>query len=79
MIVDRSWTFLGSANLDPRSLRMNFELNLECYGSELATRLDRLFRDRLRSAVPVTSDLLDARSLPIKLRDGTARLLSLYL
>jgi cardiolipin synthase len=54
MIVDRAWTFLGSANLDPRSLRLNFELNLECYGLELAARLDRWFRDRLRDAVLVT-------------------------
>ena len=79
MIVDRAWTFLGSANLDPRSLRLNFELNLECYNLELADRLDRWFRDRLRDALLVTSASIDERSLPVKLRDGAARLLSPYL
>jgi cardiolipin synthase A/B len=79
MIVDRTWTFLGSANLDPRSLRLNFELNLECYDLELAARLDRWFRERLRDAVLVTADSIEGRSLPVKLRDGTARLLSPYL
>ncbi|WP_406699054.1 phospholipase D-like domain-containing protein [Singulisphaera sp. Ch08] len=79
MTVDQSWAFIGSANLDPRSLRLNFEFNLECYGVEFATRLHQLFQDRLRDAVPVTSDVLNARNLPIKLRDGAARLLSPYL
>jgi cardiolipin synthase len=79
MVVDQCWTFLGSANLDPRSLRLNFEFNLECYGRELASRLCELFQDRLRTAVPVTSDFLNRRSLPAKLRDGTVRLLSPYL
>ena len=79
MIVDQSWAFIGSANLDPRSLRLNFEFNLECYGVEFATRLHQLFQDRLRDAVPITSDALNARRLPIKLRDGAARLLSPYL
>ncbi|AGA28179.1 phospholipase D-like domain-containing protein [Singulisphaera acidiphila] len=79
MIVDRSWAFIGSANLDPRSLRLNFEFNLECYGTEFATCLHQVFQDRLRDAVPVTSEALNARSLPVKLRDGAARLLSPYL
>ncbi len=79
MIVDLAWTFLGSANLDPRSLRLNFELNIECYGPELAARLDRWFRDRLEDAVLVTAVSIEGRSLPVKLRDGAARLLSPYL
>jgi cardiolipin synthase len=79
MVVDRSWAFLGSANWDPRSLRLNFELNLECYGPPLAAALDQFFRERLRRAEPITAQDLDARSLPVKLRDGVARLLSPYL
>lgn len=79
MIVDQSWAFIGSANLDPRSLRLNFEFNLECYGTEFATRLHEVFQDRLQDAVPVTVEGLSTRRLPIKLRDGAARLLSPYL
>ena len=41
MLVDGCWVLLGSANWDPRSLRLNFEFNLECYDVELAQRLDR--------------------------------------
>jgi cardiolipin synthase A/B len=79
MVVDQTWTFIGSANWDPRSLRLNFEFNLECYGRAFSTRLDQSFRDKLRDAIPVTTDFLESRGLPIKLRDGIARLLSLYL
>ena len=35
LIVDDFYVNLGSANLDPRSLRLNFEFNLEVYDAEL--------------------------------------------
>jgi cardiolipin synthase A/B len=79
MVVDRAWSFLGSANWDTRSLRLNFELNIECYSPPLAATLDRWFRDRLARAEPVTPDQINGRSLLVKLRDGAARLLSPYL
>ena len=41
MVVDDAWCFLGSANWDPRSLRLNFELNVECYDRDLAPASDR--------------------------------------
>ncbi len=44
MLVDGCWVLLGSANWDSRSLRLNFEFNLECYDVELAQRLDRWSR-----------------------------------
>ena len=31
MVVDGVWSLIGSANWDPRSLRLNFEFNVECY------------------------------------------------
>jgi cardiolipin synthase len=79
MVVDRAWSLIGSANWDARSLRLNFELNLECYSTDLAARLDGLFRDRLRDAAPMTLDLIDRRGLASRLRDGAARLFSPYL
>jgi len=78
-IVDQRWTFIGSTNLDPRSLRLNFEFNLECYGPDLAQQLHQLFQRRLEPASPMTLEALNSRSLPIRLRDGAARLLSPYL
>jgi len=79
MLVDGCWVLLGSANWDPRSLRLNFEYNLECYDAELARRLEEIVAARIATARPVTLADVDARSLPIRLRDGLARLFTPYL
>ncbi len=79
MLVDGTWTFLGSANWDPRSLRLNFEFNLECYDSGLCERMAGLVADKLRTAHEVDKAEVDSRKLPVRLRDGVARLFSPYL
>ena len=79
MVVDGAWTLLGSANWDARSLRLNFELNVECYSVEFGARMDGLVQARINAAQPVTMDQVNARSLPVKLRDGVARLFAPFL
>jgi cardiolipin synthase A/B len=79
MVVDELWTLLGSGNWDPRSLRLNFEFNVECYGATLGKPMSALLRKKLERARPVTRADVDGRPLPIKLRDGVARLFSPYL
>ena len=79
LIVDDVWVLLGSTNWDPRSLRLNFEFNLECYDAPLAARLARSFEERKQRARQVTLDDANARSLGVRLRDGTARLLSPFM
>jgi len=79
MIVDSHWVLFGSANWDARSLRLNFELNVECYGRDLAHDLAAVIGKKLRGAREVTLAEVDGRSLPAKLRDAIARLFSPYL
>jgi cardiolipin synthase len=79
MVVDHAWTFLGSANLDPRSLRLNFEVNLECYGKEVAEKAEWIFLDKKQKARQVRLEDLRRRSFPVRLRDNVARLFSPYL
>jgi cardiolipin synthase len=79
MVVDGVWTLLGSANLDPRSLRLNFEFNVECYDPGLAGAVGRLVEARRAAARAVTLQEVDGRPLPIRLRDGVARLFTPYL
>jgi len=79
MLVDGQWTLLGSANWDARSLRLNFEFNLECYDRELASRLEGLLREKLAGAKEITLEEVDSRGVPERLRDGSARLLTPYL
>jgi len=79
MLVDGCWSFIGSSNWDARSLRLNFEFNVECYDCELAASLDRLVRDKLTVARQLSLEEVDRRSLPVKLRDNGARLFTPYL
>jgi cardiolipin synthase len=79
MLVDGSWVLLGSANWDARSLRLNFEYNLECYDWELAARLDEVVETKRKTARQITLGEVDTRPLPSRLRDGLARLLTPYL
>jgi cardiolipin synthase len=80
MIVDNHWVLLGSANWDARSLRLNFELNVECYGREFARKMEEeIITRKLQGAREVTLEAIDGRSYPAKLRDATARLFSPYL
>jgi cardiolipin synthase A/B len=79
MVVDGAWTLLGSANWDARSLRLNFELNVECYSIEFGAHMEGLVQARLNAARQVTLAEINARSLPVKLRDGAARLFAPFL
>jgi cardiolipin synthase A/B len=79
MIADGHWVFLGSANWDARSLRLNFELNVECYGRDFADEMERVITKKMLGAHEVTLTEVDARSVPVKLRDAIARLFSPYL
>jgi cardiolipin synthase len=79
LTVDGAWSLVGSANWDPRSLRLNFEYCVECYSEDLAARLDALIDERIAGARLVKLVDLERRSLPVKIRDGVARLAQPYL
>jgi cardiolipin synthase A/B len=79
MTIDGGWSLIGSANLDPRSLQLNFEFNVECYDPELAGHLEALYRERRASAREVTLDEVTRRPVSVKLRNGVARLASPFL
>jgi len=79
MVVDGLWTLLGSANWDMRTLRLNFEFNLECYDRPLARAAEAVVDQRIAASRELTLEQVDGRSLPVRLRDGVARLFSPYL
>jgi cardiolipin synthase A/B len=79
MLVDDHWVLVGSTNWDPRSLRLNYELNLECYDTDLSGRMRAWFDRRRAAAHEVTKEEMDSRRLGQRLRDGAARLLAPYL
>ncbi len=79
MLVDSEWSLLGSANWDPRSLKLNFEFNVEAYSSSLNHQLTKLFSDKKKRAIKLTNKQLENRSFWRQLRNRSFRLLSPYL
>jgi cardiolipin synthase len=79
LVVDDCWSLVGSTNWDPRSLRLNFEFNLECYDCNFGERLAKLFESRRSKARAITLEDVDSRRLPARLRDGIARLFTPFL
>jgi cardiolipin synthase len=72
MTVDGNWSLIGSANWDARSFRLNFEVNLEIYGAELATAINAEIDARLGRKV--TTAEINRRPLLVLLRDAAVRL-----
>lgn len=79
MIIDGLWALFGSGNWDPRSLRLNFEFDVECYDPSFVGELQQYALKKRLAARQLTLAEVDARPLPVRLRDGVARLLSPYL
>lgn len=78
-IIDDQLAFFGSANIDPRSLRLNFELNVEAYDRDLVDRLMAYIHRQIAVSTAVTIQDIEQRSLPHKIRDAAAWLFSPYL
>lgn len=79
MTVDGSWALLGSGNWDARSLRLNFEFDLECYDVELVETLNRKMDIRRANARRVSLDDMQNQPYLKRLRNGVAYVLEPYL
>lgn len=79
MTVDGVWSMVGSGNWDARSLRLNFEYDMECYHRDFAERLNRLIDVRKASAQRLTLDAIEQQGVLLRLRNALAHLLGPYL
>lgn len=78
-LVDDDYVMGGSANLDPRSLRLNFEVGVEMFDAAFAARVHAHFEENWRASRALTLEDVDTRSIPARLRDGFFWLFSGYL
>ena len=76
MVVDRDAAIVGTANVDNRSLRLNFEVLAICYGNDFADELARMFEQDLTKSKAITTETLANRSIGARLFEGGARLFS---
>jgi cardiolipin synthase len=78
-LVDDYYAIIGSANIDPRSLRLNFEFNVEIYDGDLGKQLVAHFDEVRGASAEVTLKDMEDRSFGIKLRDSFAKIFAPYL
>lgn len=79
LLMDDHYALIGSANMDPRSQRLNFEFNLEVYDEVLNRSLREHFDSVCCGSAPVTLQELNRRSIPVTLRDNFLRLFTPFL
>lgn len=79
LLIDDYYSLVGSANIDPRSLRLNFELTVELFSTSLNHELEAYFLLKQQDSQRYTRHKLNSRPLPIRMRDAMAWLLSPYL
>ena len=78
-IVDDQYAQIGSANIDPRSLRLNFELAVEVFGKPVSEILSPHFYQSMEKCREITFEEVESRSIPVRIRDAAAWLFSPYL
>ncbi|WP_174615002.1 cardiolipin synthase [Virgibacillus ihumii] len=76
IIVDGKIASVGTANIDVRSFRLNFEVNAFLYDKGLASRLVDAFNDDLELSTVITKKLYEKRSIGIRFKESISRLLS---
>lgn len=74
MVVDGRFATVGSANLDVRSFRLNFELVALLYDAKSVTRLEEIFQADLAATEEVELARWRQRGLRLRLIEGVGRL-----
>lgn len=72
MLIDTSFSFIGSANLDNRSLRLNFELNAVIESGSFACEVETMLQSDFDCSMPYSTD----SNFLLTLSSKAARLLS---
>jgi cardiolipin synthase len=76
MVVDGVFGTVGSANLDVRSFRLNFELVAVLYDPAIVAELESIFREDQAQARQLELDAWRRRPFSARVREGFGRLLT---
>lgn len=76
IIIDEKISSVGTANIDVRSFKLNFEVNAFLYDENLSQQLTRIFHQDLRVSSQLTMKQYLERSRWIKFKESISRLLS---
>ncbi len=69
----------GTANMDIRSYKLNFEVNATIYSPSVTAKLEKLFEEDLKYCTEITPQLYANRSLVIRMKEQFSRMFSFIL
>lgn len=78
-LVDSYYLLIGSANIDPRSLRLNFEIVVEVFDKKLGKRMQKYIQDLIQKSKRIYLSDVDNRPFLIRIRDSICWLFSPFL
>ena len=67
MLIDDSWSVIGSANLDQRSFHRNYEINVIASSPAFGQQVAEMFADDLAASRPITLDEHESRGFGVRL------------
>lgn len=76
IVVDDQVSTVGTANIDVRSFRLNFEVNAFIYDREKSHELAEIFEEDIQNSTELTLDDYMNREKWIKVKESVSRLLS---
>ncbi|WP_253735861.1 cardiolipin synthase [Paenibacillus sp. FJAT-26967] len=76
IVIDGKVASIGTANVDIRSFKLNFEVNAFIYDTETAARQKKIFEKDMLDCSEFTPAMFRNRSLPARFKESLARLIS---
>ena len=76
VLMDDDWASVGTANLDNRSMHLNFEVNTLIYSAEAVKQLEAAFRTDFETAIELERDVFAKRPFASRLVENACRLMS---
>lgn len=76
LVVDEEIASVGTANIDYRSFKLNFEVNAFLYDEEISKKLTEIFFEDIKVSKLLSLEEYQQRSLEVRLKESISRLLS---
>lgn len=76
VVIDGKVSSVGTANMDIRSFKLNFEVNAFLYDSTISHSLEKIFEKDILDCTEITKDHYKNRPLIVKFKESISRLLS---
>jgi cardiolipin synthase len=76
IVVDHEISSVGTANIDVRSFKLNFEVNAFIYDTKIAKKLNDVFQEDVALSRELTLEAYHQRARSIRFKESISRLLS---